>query len=357
MPGVANVAIWGQRERQLQVQVDPKRMRDRGVSLERVISTTGNALWVSPLTFLEASTPGTGGFIDTPSQRIGIQHNLPIVKPEDLANIPIDESAPGVPLTLGDVATVVEDHQPLIGDAIVDGGDDGFLLVVDKLPNANTSAVTEGVEEALDGLRPGLTGLQMDTSLYRPATYVGSSVHGVTRSVLVGAALLVLLLGLVFFDWRVALTALVAVALSFVAAALVLQLFGRTFDLVVFTGLVMALGVVVHDAVVGVDTIDRARREAAGAETLSAGPAGSSSTPPSAPVAPRCGRPSCSQSPWCRSSSWTACRATPSSRPSPWPACWRWSLRWSSPRRSRPRSACSSHPGPSPAASRAWPGG
>ena len=88
VPGVSNVAIWGQRERQLQVQVDPAKLRDKKVSLEQIVSSTGNALWVSPLTFLEASTPGTGGFIDTPSQRIGIQHNLPIIKPEDLAADP-----------------------------------------------------------------------------------------------------------------------------------------------------------------------------------------------------------------------------------------------------------------------------
>src|SRR5690349_21988829 len=59
VPGVANVAVWGQRERQLQVQVDPERMRQNDVKLDDVIETAGNALWVSPLTFLDASTPGT----------------------------------------------------------------------------------------------------------------------------------------------------------------------------------------------------------------------------------------------------------------------------------------------------------
>src|SRR2546423_219867 len=66
VPGVASVSVWGQRDRQLEVQVDRERMRDRGVSLLQVLETTGNALWVSPLTFVEASTPGSGGFIDTP---------------------------------------------------------------------------------------------------------------------------------------------------------------------------------------------------------------------------------------------------------------------------------------------------
>ena len=90
VPGVANVAIWGQRERQLQVQVDPQRLSDRGVTLSQVIRTTANSLWVSPLSFVEASTPGTGGFIDTPQQRLGIQHVLPITTPADLAKVSLE---------------------------------------------------------------------------------------------------------------------------------------------------------------------------------------------------------------------------------------------------------------------------
>jgi len=260
VPGVANVAIWGQRERQLQVQVDPKKLKDHGVSLERVISSTGNALYVSPLTFLEASTPGTGGFIDTPSQRLGIQHNLPIIGPQDLAQVRIDDSTVEAPLTLGDVATVVEDHQPLIGDAVLDGGDGaGYLLVVEKLPGANTTAVAKGVEEALDGLRPALSGLDMDTSVFRPAAYVQHSVDNQARSLLAAGVLVLVVLALLFFDWRAALTASVAVSLALVTAALVLHLFGETFNLVVSAGLLIALAAVVHDAVFGVDNIVRRR--------------------------------------------------------------------------------------------------
>src|SRR5918999_325244 len=114
--GVANVAIWGQRERQLQVLVDPERLRDLGVSLDEVIQTAGNALWVSPLTFLEASTPGTGGFVDTPNQRLSVQHVFPIASADELARVAIQPESPdGAPPRLGDVAEVVEDHQPLIG--------------------------------------------------------------------------------------------------------------------------------------------------------------------------------------------------------------------------------------------------
>ena len=168
VPGVANVAIWGNRDRQLQVQVDPERLQAQGVSLQQVIETTGNALWVSSLSFLEASSPGTGGFIDTPNQRLGIWHVLPISSPEDLAQVPVDGTAG---LRLGDVAEVVEDHQPLIGDAIVNDGPN-LLLVIEKLPGINTLEVTRGVEDALAALQPGFAGIEFDTTLFRPATFI-----------------------------------------------------------------------------------------------------------------------------------------------------------------------------------------
>src|SRR5437867_1945577 len=80
VPGVANVTIWGQRDKQLQVQFHPARLHENGVTLTDVISTTGNALWASPLSFVEASSPGTGGFVDMANQRLSIQHVLPIAK-------------------------------------------------------------------------------------------------------------------------------------------------------------------------------------------------------------------------------------------------------------------------------------
>jgi hypothetical protein len=78
VPGVANVANWGRRERQLQVQVDPKRLAEKNVSLIQIVKTTGNSLWYSPLTFSEASVGGTGGVHRDANQRLGVRHVLPI---------------------------------------------------------------------------------------------------------------------------------------------------------------------------------------------------------------------------------------------------------------------------------------
>ena len=90
VPGVANVSIWGLRDQQLQVQVDPQVLQDRRVTLNQVISTAGNAQVVSPLSFLEASTPGTGGFIETP-QRLQVRHLLEkLTDPAEVAKVPVE---------------------------------------------------------------------------------------------------------------------------------------------------------------------------------------------------------------------------------------------------------------------------
>ncbi|HEV7882993.1 MAG TPA: efflux RND transporter permease subunit [Solirubrobacteraceae bacterium] len=259
VPGVANVAIWGQREQQLQVQVDPKRLRDKHVTLEQIVATTGNAQLVSPLTFLEASTPGTGGFIETPTQRLQVRHVFDrLSTPAALAKVPVEDSP--ARLRLGDVATIVEDHQPLIGDAVVNGGN-GLMLVVEKLPGANTVAVTRGVERALDDLRPGLAGLRTDTNVFRPASFVEDAIGNLTLAIVIAAALLALALAAFLMRWRTVLASLVAVPLSLVTAALVLDLLGTTMNAISFAGLAAAVAIVVGDAVVGAERVARRLRE------------------------------------------------------------------------------------------------
>jgi len=275
--GVANVSSFGQRERQLQVQVDPKRLHDNGVSLLQVVETAGNALVVSPLSFLEASTPGTGGFIESPQQRLGVRHVSPIESAADLAQVavagttpvaaaPVVDEVTGEPvpprpqLRLGDVAQVVEDHQPLIGDALVDNGP-GLVLVVEKLRGANTVDVTEGVEAALEALRPGLRDLKIDSSIYRPADYVTTSTGNVGAGLAVGLGLVILLLAFAFYHWRLAIISVATMLVSLVAAGGVLHLSGHTFNAMILAGLALALGVVIDDAITGTERVARRLQE------------------------------------------------------------------------------------------------
>ena len=257
VPGVANVSVYGQRDRQLQVRVDPQRLRAKGVSLTQVIETAGNALWVSPLTFVEASTPGTGGFVESPNQRLPIQHISPISTPHQLAQVPVEGARS---LRLGGVTTVIEDHQPLIGDAVATGAPRGshtLFLVIEKFPGANTLQVIKGIEDALAEMAPGLHGITIDPGVYRPATYLENALRNVGFVAVIALALLLAGLLFVLASWRAALLALIVIPVSLTAAAFVLYLSGATFTTITLLGLAAAVGLVIDDVITDIDAVRR----------------------------------------------------------------------------------------------------
>ena len=151
VPGVANVAIWGQRDRQFQVIVDPERLQAHDVTLGTIERAAA-----------EAVTLEGGGFIDTPNQRLAVRQQVGIYDAEDLGNVKVDFRG-GTPLRLRDVADVIESYPPPIGDAVIgvmgsDRNEPGLLLIVEKQPWGNTLEVTHKVEAALERSKPGLQG-------------------------------------------------------------------------------------------------------------------------------------------------------------------------------------------------------
>ena len=261
VPGVANAPIWGERIKMPQVQVDAERMQAHDVSLEEVMDVTADALDVGLLFFSEGASIGTGGFIESPNQRLGVRSVLTIRSPEDLAQVPInDRKKPdGTPLVLGDVADVIWDTWPLVGDAVINGGE-GLMMIVEKLPWANTLDVTRGVEEAIAEMQPGLKGVDIDTTIFRPATFVEQSIENLTESLLVGGVLVVIVLLFFLYEWRVALISATIIPLSLMASLLVLNLRGVTINVMTLAGLAIAIGAVVDDAIVDVENIVRRLR-------------------------------------------------------------------------------------------------
>jgi CzcA family heavy metal efflux pump len=261
VPGVANVVIYGERLKMLQVQVDPARLQANNVTLEEAMTSASEALDVGLLQFADAGFVGTGGEVETPNQRLTVQHKLAIRTPDDLAKVPIGTrtKADGTALTLQDVATVKIDHQPLIGDAVVNGGE-GLMLIVEKLPWANNLDVTEGVEAAIDDMRPGLRGMEIDTTIFRPASFVELSIDNLTEALLLGSLLVIIVLALFLYSWRSALISLVTIPLSLTASALVLYWRGTTINTMILAGFVIALGAVVDDAIVDTENIVRRLR-------------------------------------------------------------------------------------------------
>ena len=261
VPGVASVDIYGERLQQRHVQVDPSKLAQNGVSLERVMETTAEAVDAGVLQYTKSFVVGSGGFIESANgQRMNIEHVQPVVGPSQLAKVPIEERN-GRTLRLEDVGRVVEAHIPLWGEGVVNGGN-GLLLIVQKFRGANTMEVTRGVEEAVDEMRPGLPGLQMDTTIFRPATFIEQSIDNLTWALLLGVLLVAVVISGFLFEWRTAFISLIAIPASLIAAILVLDLTGTTINVMVLAGLVVAIGVVVDDAIIDVENIVRRLRQA-----------------------------------------------------------------------------------------------
>jgi CzcA family heavy metal efflux pump len=259
VPGVANAPIWGERKQMLHVQVDPERMLERDVSLQQVMQSTADSLDAGLLRFSNGAVIGTGGFIDTPNQRFSVHHKQTIVAPEHLSQVVITEQN-GERLRIGDVADVVEGHQPLIGDAVINDGA-GLMLIVEKLPWANTLQVTKEVDKALEALRPGLPGVEIDATIFRPANFIETAIDNLGTALLIGCLLMILMLGAFLWSWRVALISIVAIPLSLVSAGLVLHWRGTTINTMVLAGFAIALGDIVDDAIIDIENVVRRLRE------------------------------------------------------------------------------------------------
>jgi CzcA family heavy metal efflux pump len=271
VPGVAHVDIYGERLQQRHVQVDPARLARYGVPLQRVMDVTADALDAGLLQYSTGAVVGTGGFVETGGQRLNIRNVQAIEGPEQLADVPVVERG-GRTLRLADLGRVLEDHMPLWGEAVVNDGP-GLLLIVQKYRGANTMEVTHGVEQAIDEMRPGLRGIDVDTTIFRPASFIEQSIDNLTLALLIGVGLVILIIAAFLFDLRTAFISLIAIPLSLIAAILVLDLGGTTINVMVLAGLVVAIGVVVDDAIIDVENIVRrlrqARAEGRGVSTFS----------------------------------------------------------------------------------------
>ena len=260
VPGVANIAIWGEQLKMLQVEVDPENLAKHDLSLDDVSEAVSDALDVGLLRFSGGAHIGTGGFIETPNQRMEIRLTSASQTPETLAKVPVGDAKRGKQLVLGDVADLKFGPQGMIGDAVINDGP-GLMLIVEKFPWGNTLDVTRGVEAALDAMKPGLPDVEIDTKIFRPATYIEDSINNLSHALLLGCVLVVLVMIAFLYEWRAALIATVAIPLSLLAAGLLLYLSGASMNTMVLAGFVIAIGAVVDDAIIDIENIMRRFRQ------------------------------------------------------------------------------------------------
>ncbi len=252
VPGVAQAQIFGGEARERQVMVDPVRLAAAGFTLDDVAAATRRA-----------TTLIGGGYIETPTQRIVLTTEAAGVTAEALGQALLGKRG-GTPVRLADVATIRDAAQPRFGDALI-GTEPGILVETSTQFGANTLDVTRALEARLDALAPALKkqGVDYHPALLRPASFIESAIGKLRNSLLIGAVLVVALLLLVMLrDWRGALVSFSAIPLALLTTVWLLDAFGFSLNTMTLGGLVVALGVVVDDAVIDVENILRRRRNA-----------------------------------------------------------------------------------------------
>ena len=261
VPGVAQVNIFGERLDQRHVQVDPAKLAKNGVSLDEVMETTSEAVDAGVLQYADSFVVGTGGFVE--DERPAPEHPQRAADPErggprqGARRAQERQGAAPRPTS----ATVKGDHQPIWGEGVIND-EPGLMLIVQKFRGANTMEVTNGIEDAMKEMQPGLPSIEVDTTIFRPATFIEQSIDNLTRALLIGILLVILIIVAFLFEWRTAFISLIAIPLSLLAAILVLDLRDATINVMVLAGLVVAIGVVVDDAIIDVENIVRRLRQA-----------------------------------------------------------------------------------------------
>ena len=258
VPGVARATLYGGDERQLQVQVEPRELNARDLAFGDVVAAVRSATGVRG-----------GGFIETPNQRVLIESRGQTLDVAALgaAVVPVAAPAPAapagtaLPLRLRDFATVTDGVAPKFGDTLIMGRL-GVLLNLSSQYGANTLIVTRAVEAALAELAPALRsrGVTLYPGLHRPANFIENALAGIRLDVVLGAVLITLVLFLFLRDLRSVAVTFVSIPLALLAAVIVVDAVGWTINTMTLGGLAVALGVVVDDAIIGVENIVRRLR-------------------------------------------------------------------------------------------------
>ena len=144
------------------------------------------------------------------------------------------------------------------------GGQPGILVETSTQFGANTLDVTRALEARLDALVPSLKlqGVDYHPALLRPASFIEAAIEKLRNSLLIGAVLVVALLLVTLRDWRGALVSFSSIPLALLTTVWILETFGLSLNTMTLGGLVVALGVVVDDAVIDVENILRRMRSA-----------------------------------------------------------------------------------------------
>jgi multidrug efflux pump subunit AcrB len=244
VPGAVIPNVYGGKQRSIMVNMDPKRLQAEGIAPVDVLNALNQQNVVEP-----------GGTAKIGSAEYDVRLNSAPRTIEGLSNIPLKQ-VNGATIYLRDVANVSDGSVPQT-NIVRQNGHRGVLLSVLKSGSASTLSVVKGIFDLLPRIKQTVPPQLKITPIGDQSIFVRASVNGVIREAIIAAALTGLMILLFLGSWRSTLIIAVSIPLSIFTSIIVLSLLGQTINIMTLGGLALAVGILVDDATVTIENIER----------------------------------------------------------------------------------------------------
>ena len=248
--GVADVNRFGGKVKQIHIEIIPEKLYQYNISIGEILKAVENSTLVMG-----------GGFIENANQRLIINTDGQSKTLEEIEIAPIKTINNSV-IKIRDVAIVKESFEPSISAASINGNPGVYLSVQGQL-NADSYKLTQELENSLKLIEPLLKNQKIEIipDLFKPSNFIDASIKGLRVDIIIGAFFVISILYLFLFNFKTAFISAVAIPLSLLSAISVMSYFNFGLNVMVISGLAIALGEVVDDAIIDVENIFRRMRQ------------------------------------------------------------------------------------------------
>ena len=253
--GVGNVNIFGARDYSMRVWLDPAKIAARGLTASEVVAALRSAnLQVAAGSINQAPAISPGGFT------LSVQTLGRLSAPEEFENIVVKSSADGSVTRVRDIARVELGSQDYTVNAYLNNKV-ATALVIFQRPGSNALATAANVRAEMDRLAKDFPPGVAYSVVYNPTEFIQASVDEVVKTLLEAILLVVVVVILFLQTWRAAIIPILAIPVSLIGTFLVMSAAGISFNVLSLFGLVLAIGIVVDDAIVVVENVERYLRQ------------------------------------------------------------------------------------------------
>ncbi|MFC0269079.1 efflux RND transporter permease subunit [Kushneria aurantia] len=245
LPGVARVSLWGDRLPTMRVDLDRRAMAARDITVQDITGA---------LTSENVEYPG--GRIESSAREFTVRLLTGYRSAEDFRALPLRRGSGTSSVTLGDVARV-EIGPETRRELFLVNGEPTVSIAIRRQSTANSLAVSRAVRTTLDSMQSELPpGLSIDI-VSDDTRYIEAALTEVVKTLAIAVAMVVGVIILFLGSWRAALVASVVIPVSLLASGMVLLWLGFTINMLTLLALILAVGLVVDDAIVMIENIQR----------------------------------------------------------------------------------------------------